>query len=335
MNQVEQETGPTSAKFLVVSHDSADNNSNHESGVTVTPVYLSEKQIEPIDGSGDSDNVILVTLLTTPVPHLLGKSIFTKSLDEEASFPQELETTVPVSSTTSGFSTIKEEVKQFEQERVEKAPALHTTPTTELTETKTMSSKVNTVHDDNSSGTEDSSLVRDLPYPNATPIIPFNSTDLLLLNTTEVNNTESISSTTHFAVKVTLIPDMTITPIWDTITPPTPPQEFRADVEVSGDTPVTTDDPDSSAEPDPTAVLTTENPEETQSLTSSMEISEKVHEDQDLTPTTESLNSKEEDELTTPAHNTTPSPTERVLDRTGISGMNIGLKDFVFFSHII
>ncbi|KAB5586878.1 hypothetical protein PHYPO_G00006500 [Pangasianodon hypophthalmus] len=325
IDQVEQETGHTSAESLVVSLGSTDSDSDHESGVTATPVHLSEKQIEPIDGSGDDDNVLLLTLLTTPAPHLLGTFISPKAVDVEASSPQELDTTVPESSTPTGVSIIKEEVKQFEQERVEKAPVLHTMPTTPLTETKTMSSKDNIGHEDNSSGTENSSgggsLVTDLPYPSATPIIPFNSTYLLHLNTTEVNDTGNVSSTTHLAVEVTLIPDMTLTPIWDTMTPPTPPQEFRADLEISGDTPVIKDDHDSSAESDPTAVPTTENPEETQSLTSTIATSDKEREDQDLTPTTESPNSKEEDERTTQTHHTTPPPrpTERVLDRTGIS----------------
>lgn len=339
VDQVEQETEPTSTESLVVSLDSADNDSEHESGVTATPVHLSEKHTEPIDGSGD-DNVILLTLRTTPAHHLLGTSIFQKALDVEASSPQELETTVPESSTSSGINIIKEEMKQFEQERVEKASILPTTTTTQVTETRTISSKYNTALED-ISGTETEaetenssgggSVVTDLPSPNFTPIIPFNSSDLLFLNTTEVNDTESISNNAHFDVKVTLIPDMTLTPVWDTITPPTPPQEFRADVEISGDTPLTTDDPDSSAESEHSAVPTTENPEETHSLTSYMATSYK---EQDLTPTTESPNSKEEDELTTPTHNTTPPPTERILDRTGISGMSIRIKVFGFFSSI-
>lgn len=340
IDQVEQETGHTSAESLVVSLGSVDNDSDHDSGVTATPVHLSEKQTEPIDGSGDDDNVLLLILLTTPAPHLLGTSILPKALAVESSSPQELDTTVTESSTTSGVSIIKEEVKQFEQMRVEKAPGLHTTPTTSLTEAKTMSSKDNIGHEDNSSGTENSSGVGslvteypDLPYPSATPIIPFNSTDLLLFNTTEVNDTENVSSTTHFAVEVTLIPDMTLTPIWDTMTPPTPPREFRADVEISGDTSVSTDDPDSSAESDPTAVPTTENPEETQSLTSSMATNDKDHEDQELTSTTESPNSKEEIELTTLTRHTTPPPrlSDRVLDRTGISGMRIRIICFDLF----
>lgn len=335
IDQVEQETRHTSAESLVVSLSSTNNDSDHESGVTATSVHLSEKQTEPIDGSGDDDNLLLLTLLTSPAPHLLGTSISPKALDVEASSPQELEATVTESNTPSDVHIINEEVKQFEQERVEKTPFLHTTPTTPLTETKVISSKDSTGHEDNSSGTENSSgggaLVTDLPYPNATPIIPFKSTDLLLLNTTEVKDTESISSTNHFAVEVTLIPEMTLTPIWDTMTPPTPPQEFRADVEISGDTPVTTDDPDSSAESDPTAVPTTEYPEE--SLTSSLAPSDKEHDDQDLTTTTESPNSNEEDELTTLTHHTTTHPRtpERVLDRTGISG-NTKLIFFFFFS---
>ncbi|KAK3551191.1 hypothetical protein QTP70_013871 [Hemibagrus guttatus] len=316
INKVEQETEHTSAESLVVSLGSADNDT--ESEVTATPVYLSEKQTEPNDGSGDDDNVLLLTRRTTQVPHLLDTSISPKLLDVGLDSP------VPESSTPSGITIIKEDVNQFVHERVEKAPVLHTTATTPLTETKTMSNKDNTGDEDNSSGAENSSgggsLVTDLPYLNAAPIIPFNSTNLLLLNTTKVNNSENVSSTTHFAVDVTLIPDMT-TPIWDTVTSPTPPQEFRADVEISGDSPVTTDDPDSSDESDSTTVPTTENPKDTQSPTSSMATNDKEHEYQDLTTTTESPNSKEEDELTTLTHHTSspPRPTDKVLDRTGIS----------------
>lgn len=336
---MEQETGHTSAaESLVVSLGSADNDGDHESGVTAIPVHFSEKQTEPIDGSGDDENVLLLTLLTAPAPHLLGTSISPNALVVEASSPQELDITVPEISTPSGISIIKEEVKQFEQERVENAPVLHPMPATPLTETKTMSSKDSTGHEDNSSGTDNSSgmgsLVSDLSYLNATPIIPFNST--YLLNITEVNDTENVPSTTHFAVAVTLIPDMTLTPIWDPMTPPTPPQEFRADVELSSDTPVITDDPDFSAESDSTAAPTTENPEETQSLTSSVATNDQEREDQDLIPTTESPNSKEEEELTTPTHHTTPPPrlTERVLDRTGRSGIRIRIKDFSFYNLI-
>lgn len=337
---MEQETGHSSGESLVVSLSSADNDSDHDSGMTVTPVHLSENQTESIDGSGADDNVLLLTLLTSPASHLLGTSILPKALDVEPSSSQELDATVTESSTTFGVSIIKEEVKQFEQVRVEKAPGLHTTPTNSLTEAKTVPSKDNTGHEDNSSRTENSSgsgaLVTeypDLPYPSATPIIPFNSTDLLLLNTTEVNDTENVSSTTHFTVEVTLIPDMTLTPIWDTMTPPTPPQEFRADVEISGDTSVSADDSDTSAESDPTAVPTTENPEETQSLTFSMATTDKDHEDQELTPTTESPNNKEEIELTTLIQHTIQPPrlADRVLDRTGMSGMRIRIKFFVSF----
>ncbi|KAK3572328.1 hypothetical protein QTP86_030224 [Hemibagrus guttatus] len=283
------ETTTESSLLEDLSHTTLTDNDT-ESEVTATPVYLSEKQTEPNDGSGDDDN----------------------------------DSPVPESSTPSGITIIKEDVNQFVHERVEKAPVLHTTATTPLTETKTMSNKDNTGDEDNSSGAENSSgggsLVTDLPYLNAAPIIPFNSTNLLLLNTTKVNNSENVSSTTHFAVDVTLIPDMT-TPIWDTVTSPTPPQEFRADVEISGDSPVTTDDPDSSDESDSTTVPTTENPKDTQSPTSSMATNDKEHEYQDLTTTTESPNSKEEDELTTLTHHTSspPRPTDKVLDRTGIS----------------
>ncbi|XP_047667663.1 brevican core protein isoform X1 [Tachysurus fulvidraco] len=302
INQVEQETGHTSAETPIVSLSSVDNDS--ESEFTATPVYLSENQTEPIDGSGDDDNVLLLTRQTTQAPHLSDTSISPKSVDIRDS-------PVTESSTPSGISIMKEEV--------------NTMTTTQLTETKTMSDKDHIGYEDNSSGTEnssgDGSSVTDLPYASASPIIPFNSTYLLLLNTTKDNNTENVSSTTHFAVEVTLIPDMTLTPIWDTVTSPTPPQEFRSDVEISGDPPVTTDDPDSSGESDSTAVPITENPDETHSLTTSMATNVKEHGDQDLTATTESPNRKEEDELTTLTRHTSlpPRPTDIVLDRTGIS----------------
>lgn len=326
---MEQETGLSSTESIAVSLGSAGNKSDYEPGVTATPVQLSERKTESIDGSGDNDSMSLLTLLSTPAPHLLDTTIFPDILDVEASSPRELETTVTESSIPSGVN-IKKKLKQFEQEKVKKEAVLHAMPSTPLNENKTMSSIDNNSHEYNSLESENSSEVgsfTDLPYPNATPIIPLNTTDLLLLNTTEINDTESISSTTYFAEEVTLIPDMTLTPIWDTMTPPTPPQEFRADVEISGDIPVTTNDPDSSAESDRTAVPIKENSEETQNLTSFVASSDKEYEDQDLTTTTESPNSKEDDELTTPTPHTTtpPRPTETVLDRTGISGMRMNV----------
>ncbi|KAM9488403.1 brevican core protein isoform 2-T2 [Clarias gariepinus] len=329
--EMEQETAHPSVESLqftsVESLGSADNDSDHESGVTATPVHLSENQTEPIEGSGDDDNMLMLTHLSTSAPHVLGTPITQKPRTVEASLPQEVKSVVPESSTLSVLSIIKEEVKQFEQDSMENVPVLRPTPTTPLTESMTGSVKDNISHDDNLSGTEISSearsLVTDVPLatPNATPIIPFNSTDLLLLNTTEVNDTENSSSPTHFAVEVTLIPDITLTPIWDTMTTPTPPQEFRADVEISGETPGTTDDPDSSIESDPTLVPITENPEETQSLTSSTSTNENKREDQDTIPTTGPPNSKQEDKLTTLTNHITlpPRPAERMLDRTGIS----------------
>ncbi|TSK34794.1 Brevican core protein [Bagarius yarrelli] len=263
---LEHETGHTSAESLVVSLSSADNDSKSE--VTATPVLLSEKHTEPIDGSGDDDNVLLLTRHTTQAPRLSGTTNSPKPLDVEATSYQGLDTTVPESSTQSGFSIIKEEIKQVVQERVDKAPVFRTMPTTPPIETETMSSEDNRDYEENSSeavnASEDESLVTDLPFPNSTPFIPLNSTYLLHLNTTEINDTENDSSTIQFAVEVTLIPDMTETPIWNTVAPSTPPQEFRADVEISGDPPVTTDDPDSTESTDPTLIPTTENTEETQ-----------------------------------------------------------------------
>lgn len=335
---MEQETGHSSTESIVVTLGLAGNKSDYEPGVTVTPVQLSERKTEFIDGSGDNDSMSFLTLLSTPASHLLDTTIFPDILDVEASSPRELETTVTESSIPSGVNIIKEKVKQFEQEKVKKAPVLHAMPSTPLTENKTMSSIDNNSHEYNSLESENSSEVgsfTDLPYPNATPIISLNTTDLFLLNTTEINDTESTSSITYFAGEVTLIPDMTLTPIWDTMTPPTPPQEFRADVEISGDIPVTTNDPDLSAKSDPTAVPIKENSEETQHPTSFVASSDKEYEDQDLTTTTESPNSKEEDELTIPTPHTTtpPRPTETVLDRTGISGMRMRMNVLFLFSY--
>lgn len=104
-----------------MSFGSADNDIKSE--VTATPVHLSEKQTEPIDGPGYDDNVLFLAGQSTQVPHLSDTSIYPKPLDVR------LHSLVPESSTRSGINIRKEEVNPM--------------PTTQLTEIKTMSDKEN------------------------------------------------------------------------------------------------------------------------------------------------------------------------------------------------
>ncbi|XP_072535621.1 brevican core protein isoform X2 [Salminus brasiliensis] len=327
---VEQEAGHTSAESLVVSVSSTDKESDHTAKVTITPILQEEKEAVSIDGSGDHDNALLVTLLTTPVPHMLGTSITLKAEMVEAS------SDAPVSSTVSDFSTLEKEVEQVEQEGLGVAPDILYTTTTSLTETETTSVHDGSSHEDETSGQEESSGGRssfsehpDFNYSSTTPIMPFNSTDLLILNMTyAVNDTDAInadvietkSSTTPPTVEVTLLPAMTPTPSWDTMAPHTPPQESRAegDVEFSGNTPLLIDNPEPSVEPDSTAAPTTEDPEEAKSPSTTVADNEE-NEEYDLTTTAE--DSIENYEVTTMTHPTTitTTATQRMVVRTGIS----------------
>ncbi|XP_036434146.1 brevican core protein [Colossoma macropomum] len=323
---VDQEAGHTSAENLVFFSFAFKENDN-DSLVTVTPTHQGEKEVESFDGSGDHDDVLLLTLLTTPVPHMLDTSNTQKAMEMETT------SAVPQSSTLSGFSVIEQEVKQVKQEGIGEAPDVVYNTTASLTETT--SSQDGSSHEDDSSGEEESSGGRpsvseypDLNYPNTTPIVPFNSTHLLILNTTDVVNdtdvvdvdTETESSTTPSTVEVTLLPAMTPTPSWDTLASPTPPQESRADVEFSGDTPLLIDNAESLAESDSTAAPTSGEPEEGQSPSTTM-ADNKDSEDYELTTTAESKESKEEYEVTTRTHTTTLTTrtTQRVMVRTGIS----------------
>ncbi|KAL7887459.1 hypothetical protein AOLI_G00051800 [Acnodon oligacanthus] len=317
-----QEAGHTSAENLVF-FSFADKENDNDSSVTVTPTHQDETEVESFDGSGDHDHVLLLTLLTTPVPHVLDTSNTQKAMEVEAT------SLIPQSSTIPGFSTIEQEVKQVKQEGLGEAPDVLYSTTASFTETT--SNQDGSSHEDDSSGEEESSGGRlsvseypDLNYPNTTPIVPFNSTHLLILNTTDVNDTDVVdidtetqSSTTPSTVEVTLLPAMTPTPSWDTLASPTPPQESRADVEFSGDTPLLIDNAESLAESDSTAAPTSEEPEEGQSPYTLMA----VNEDYELTTTTESKESKEEYEVTTRTHTTTLSTrtTQRVMVRTDIS----------------
>ncbi|KAL7874269.1 hypothetical protein SRHO_G00052390 [Serrasalmus rhombeus] len=317
-----QEAGHTSAENLVF-FSFADKENDNDSSVTVTPTRQDETEVESFDGSGDHDHVLVLTLLTTPVPHMLDTSNTQKAMEVEAT------SVIPQNSTLPGFSIIEQEVKQDKQEGLGEAPDVLYSTTASLTETT--SNQDGSSHEDDSSGEEESSGGRpsvseypDLNYPNTTPVVPINSTHLLILNTTDINDTDVVdidtetqSSTTPSTVEVTLLPAMTPTPSWDTLASPTPPQESREDVEFSGDTPLLIDNAESLAESHSTAAPTSEEPEEGQSPYTSMADSE----DHVLTTTTESKESKEEYEVTTRTHTTTLSTrtTQRVMVRTDIS----------------
>ncbi|KAG9276605.1 brevican core protein [Astyanax mexicanus] len=333
VNGVDQEAGHTSAESLVVSVSSADVESNHTIGVTITPTPGEEKEADSTDGSGDHDDVLLVTLLTTPAPHMWGTSITQKAEVVETS------SVVSVGSTPTELITVVEEkVVQVEQEGLGVAPNVFNTTNTSLTETETTSINEDSSHEDDASGQEESSGGRstfseypDLNDSNTTTVAPFNSTDLLTLNTTyAVNQTDVInnvdvtetplkSSTTPSTVDVTLLPAMTPTPSWDVLTPHTPPQESRG--EFSGNGPLFIDNPDSSVESNFTASSTTKEPEKARSPSTTTMVDNEESEEYDLTTADE--NSSENHEVTTRAHpphiTLTTTATQRVVVRTGIS----------------
>ncbi|XP_066539335.1 brevican core protein isoform X2 [Hoplias malabaricus] len=317
---VEQEAAHTSAKSLVVSFSSTYKNHGDDLTVILTPSLQEEKEADSVDGSGDHDNVLLLTLFTTRVPQELDITQITTEVDTSTALPE--------SSTSTSFSTIKEEVVgHVEQEGLGEAPAVLYTTTTPFTETETISSQDNS-HENESSGEEESSgstsSVSQYPeqdYSNTTTTAPFNTTYLVILNTTEaVNDTDVVnvsdneieSSTAPSTIEVTLLPAVTSTPSWNPLNSSTQPQDSQADVELSGD------NPESSAESDSTAAPTTEEPKNSQSPSTTTTGN---NEDYVLTTTTDTEDSGEQYEVTTSAHPITLSTraTQRVVVRTGIS----------------
>lgn len=319
---VEEEAGHTSVESLVVSFSSDENETDHDLGVTVTPTHQGEKEVESTDGSGDHDDDLLLNLLTTPVSDLLGTSIMQRATEVDT------RSAVPESSTLPGFNIIVEEkVEQVEQEGLGGRPEVLYTTNTQPPEAETASRQNFSSHEDDSSqeegSTGDNSSVLEYPdlnHPNTTPSVPSNVTNLLILNTTDavndtdivsVNETETESSTTLSTVEVTLLPAMTPTPSWDTAASHTPPQESRADVEFSGDTPILIGNPEPFAESDFTAAPTSAEPEEGQGPSTTGANN----------TTTGSDDVKEKYEVKTSTH---PAPTRTRATqsmRTGISGM--------------
>ncbi|KAI4893298.1 hypothetical protein NFI96_019688, partial [Prochilodus magdalenae] len=325
VNGMDQEAGHASVEPQVIFFSSVGNRNDNNSSAT----HQDEKEVESVDGSGDHDEVLLLTLLTTPVPHMLGTSGTQKTMEVETTT-----SAVPESSSPSGFSTIDQEVEQVELGRLGEAPEVLYTTAASLTETT--SGQDGSSHEDDSSGGGESSGERpsvseypDLNYPNTTPIVPFNFTNLLILNTTGAfNGTDGIvdtdikSSTLPSTVEVTLLPVITPTPSWDTLASPTVPQESRADVEFSGDTPLFINNHETSVESDPTTAPTTEESEEGQTLYTTT-ADNKDNEDYEQTTIADSKERKEDYEVTTATHTITLSNglTGRlgVILRAGIS----------------
>ncbi|XP_026885150.2 brevican core protein isoform X2 [Electrophorus electricus] len=338
VDRVGHEEGHTSAPTIMLSLSSDGTESVHDSAVTITPLLQGENQVstagpEFIDGSGDHDDDLLATLLTTPVLHLMGTSVTQKTLEVEVSSPRKVESPVPESSTPeigtmSNYSFVEEEVEQVEQKELGQAPDVLSTVTTLSSEADAASnqnSSSSSSHEGDSLGEEEASgggssvtEYPDLPYPTPTSSLSFNATELLILNATDANDTQSDSNTTLSIVEVMLLSGTTLMPSSNTLAPRTPPQEFRADVVISGDDTLITDSTDSSTESDATTAPSAELMESQRSSITVARDNEE-DEDYDVTKTADSENGQDEDEMPTPTQPLAPPTTAAQLVRTGIS----------------
>ncbi|XP_076844581.1 brevican core protein [Brachyhypopomus gauderio] len=325
------------------------------STVTITPLFHGERLVsigpEVMNVSGEHGGNLVVTvlttpvphllttpvphlittpvpqLLTTPVPHLLGTSSTQKAVEVEASSPHKVPGSLPERSTMSSYTVVEEEVEQEEQTGLRHAPDVPTAMTTLSSETEAVSSgNVSSPEGDFSGELEASerrSSVtenRDLPPAPTTSTLPLSSTELLILNTTDINNTQSDFNITLSIVEVTLLSGSTLTPSSHSPTSPTPPQEVRADVEVSGDDVLTTEGPNSSTESNSTTAPSAELVGSNGNFTT---VAKDNAEDDDFRLTTASpQNGQDENEVSIPAQplKCPPTPAAQPLKiRTGIS----------------
>lgn len=295
------------------------------------------KETESSEGSGDHDDVLPVTLLTTPVPHLLGTSTTHGPAQVEISSPQEMEGVLPESTTPPSLGIVEEELEKVEQEGLGEAPKYLITTSTELNNS-TITFNVEGSEEDESSGEGEPpgnwSSVTKHPYTKVATITPSNLTDMEEHNVTnsddEDNQDSTVGPTT--SLKVTFLPHGTQSPIWQSVASSTNPGELRADVEFSGEAALTTDDIKALSESDSTNAPIIEQMEQTQKPTTTTAGNEDDDDDDDndyeLMTNENNTKANIEDEnhvKTTPESATLPArPTHRVLVRTAyISGKHI------------
>ncbi|XP_051999993.1 brevican core protein-like isoform X2 [Xyrauchen texanus] len=305
---------PTSAETVPVSLDAVDHVSDH-----MRTTLGSMKETESSEGSGDHDVVLPITLLTTPIPHLLGTPSTRQPLKVEMISPQQIERFFPESSTPTGLDIVEEVLEKVEQERLGEEPNHLYTSSTKLNNS-TVNIGLDGSHKDGSSGegelSRNWSSVTKHPYANMATITPSSLTDM---QDNDHDNYQASTVEPPTGLEVTLLPDVTKTPSWQTMASPTKLVEFRADVEFSGDTPLTTDNIKTFGESDSTNIPTTEQPDQAQNKSTTSADNEK-DEDYDHHIIKEDRDNMEDHfEAETPSEPVTihPRSTQRVLVRTG------------------
>ncbi|XP_058602373.1 brevican core protein isoform X3 [Onychostoma macrolepis] len=313
-----------SAETLPVSLSAVDNASDYST------VSTTQKETESSESSGDHDDILPVTLLTTLTPHLLDTSTTHGPVQVEINSPQEMEGVLSESTTPSGLGIVEEELEKVEQEGLGKEPNQRITTSTELNNsTVTFSIDGSDENEYESSGEREppgnrSSVIKQ-PYSDVATITPSNLTDMQDLNETNSDNDDNQASTVGSTknLEVTFLPHGTQSPIWQTVSSSTNPGELRADVEFSGEAALTTDDIKALDESDSTNAPINEKTTQTQkpSTTSANNEDDDDDDDNDYELMTKANTNDTEDENdvpTTPESSTLPArPTQRVLVRTG------------------
>ncbi|XP_016308895.1 brevican core protein isoform X3 [Sinocyclocheilus anshuiensis] len=305
----------TSTETLPVSLGAVDDASDYSTGST-TP-----KETESSEGSADHDDILPVTLLTTPMPHLLGTSTTHGPVQVEINSPQEMEGVFSESTTPSGLGIVEEELEMVEQEGLGEEPNQRATISSELNNS-TVTFSVDGSDEDVSSGERElpgngSSVIKH-PYSNVATITPSNLTDMQDLIETNSDNDDNQASTVGptKSLEVTFLPHGTQSPIWQTVASSTNPGEFRADVEFSGEVALTTDYIKALDESDSTNAPTNEQTTQTQKPSTTTANNE--DDDDDDNDYELMIMIMKNDVKTTPESSTLPArPTQRVLVRTG------------------
>lgn len=276
----------TTLSELTLTLTSTHDKSNLSLDLTVSPTPGEEKEAESSDSSGDGYDFLLLTLTTTPVPHMLDSSFPTEKMETEDNVSQESQTSVPESMTPSGFSVVEEEVMQVIKKEVGEEPVIYitSTPPAKTVTPDTMRHDDSSTEDDLSGKEETFGEVStvtehsDISQSTSASSLIFTSTVTLEPNVTDV---DGFNDNDLLAVGVTMLDGATVT---HTPNPTTPPQEFRADVEFSGDHTLIADPVPSTRSPTTTA-STTEKPEKDRTATIVTATDDVEHENNDLAPT--------------------------------------------------
>ncbi|KAM4600405.1 brevican core protein, partial [Polymixia lowei] len=278
----------------------------------ITFTYDSGSSEEESSQSND-----LVTLLTSqPIPVTLAPFV----VEEEASSTDDFLTLIPEISTPSGSEHLEEVLEKVEQGVLGGSPEVLLSTTQKITETASgQEESLDSDHEGSGHEAGESGSGSEHPESGegsgefsgessgAEPEVKLTNQTLSAVHETE--ETESTTDATSTDIEITLLPDHTLTPRWDTEPPPTVPQESRSDLEYSGEPPVTEEPDRVSEEQGPTASPPTEDPDETPRLTPATD----DYDDLMVTAVPASPEDSEEDDMSTAAA-TPPASRSSVSD---------------------